>query len=366
MPQTLDDLPTPCLLVDLDVLDANIARMQERVSATGLQLRPHVKTHKCVEIARRQVAAGAVGVCCATIREAEAMVNAGIRGVLITSEMVGPSRVERLVALAGRSPDLMCVVDNAVHARDLGQAAAAVGLVLNVLVDVDPGVHRTGIAPGDAAVALARSIADLPGLRLHGLQCYASSSAHVEGWEARRAHSWRALAPALETFATLRSSGVPVSIMTGGSTGTYNIDPAFAGMTEIQAGSYVFMDVDYRAVGGAMGAVYDDFPPSLSLLATVVSASHVGSATVDAGFKACSTDKPFGPEPLGGIAATYRFAGDEHGILEWREGARPVRLGERIRFLVPHCDPRVNLHDRLYIVRGRDVVAEWPVARGYG
>lgn len=361
-----DELPTPALVVDLDQLEGNIARLAAHARSAGIALRPHAKTHKCAAIARLQVSAGALGVCVATIREAEAMAEGGVGGLLITSEMVGTVKIRRLVELTRRRPDTLSVVDHPEHAAELSAAARAAGLTLNVLIDVDPGSRRTGIAPGEKAAALARRITGLPGLRLRGIHCYSGSSAHVTGFEQRRAHSEKAMAPAIATFRELRREGLPMEILSGGSTGTYNIDPAFGAMTELQAGSYVFMDVDYRRIGGKSGPLYEDFAPSLAVIATVISRPERNRATLDAGLKAFATDKKFGPEPKDLAGATFSWGGDEHGILDLTNASREPRLGERLEFIVPHCDPTVNLHEHIHALRGDRVEAVWPVARGYG
>jgi D-serine deaminase-like pyridoxal phosphate-dependent protein len=294
------------------------------------------------------------------------MAAGGIGGLLITSEMVGPDKIKRLVQLTLRQPDTMSVVDHAGHADQLNAAAAAAKTRLNVMIDIDPGSRRTGIAAGAPARDLARHVVRLPHLQLRGIHCYSGSSAHVVGFEARREHSAKAMAPAIATFTELRQEGLPLEILSGGSTGTYNIDPAFKAMTELQVGSYVFMDVDYRRIGGQSGALYDDFGAALSVIATVISKQERNRATVDAGFKAFATDKKFGPELKDPAGAAFSWGGDEHGILDLQQAARDVQLGERLEFIVPHCDPNVNLYDRLHCVRGEKVEAVWPVARGHG
>ena len=359
------ELPTPALLIDLDILESNIAKMSAHAKAVGIKLRPHAKSHKCPEIAKRQIAAGAVGVCAATISEAEALANAGINGLLITSPMAGRDKTARLVKLTHLQPGTMSVVDNHLHAEQLNEAAEQAGVTLNVLIDIDPGMHRTGIPAGEGAVSLSELIMRLPRLRLRGLQCYSGITAHVIGYEARRAHSLQALTPALDLFAELRKRGLPMEIMTGGSTGTYNIDSEFPGMTELQVGSYVFMDIEYRDIGGKGSPVYQDFGHSLTVLTTVVSKSHDGLATVDAGLKAFATDRPFGPEPKSINGVTYHFGGDEHGILTLQQPSQEIQLGEKLEFLVPHCDPNVNLYDYVYGIRGGLVEAVWPIVRGY-
>jgi D-serine deaminase-like pyridoxal phosphate-dependent protein len=363
---TKDGLTTPALLLDLDLLEANIEKMSWHARESAINLRPHGKSHKCPEIALRQIKAGAVGLSVATIREAEGMAAAGVTGLLITSELVGRSKIERLMSLVRKQPETMAVVDNLLHARDLSDAAAAAKVNLNLLLDVDPGGRRTGIPGGDGAIALAEQILKLPNLKLRGLHAYSGASAHISGFEARREHSINAMRPAIETFAYLKQLGMHIEILSGGSTGTYNIDTALEGMTELQVGSYIFMDVEYRAIGGRSGAVYDDFAPSLSVLATVISKNHPGRATVDAGIKAFATDSQARPEIRGVTGLSYSFGGDEHGILHLETASREIKLGDRLEFIVPHCDPNVNLYNRIYCLRGEKVEAVWQTVGRYG
>ena len=288
---TKHDLPTPALLVDLDALEANIAGMAEHAKKSSVHLRPHAKTHKCAEIARRQVGAGAIGCCTATIHEAEQMAAAGIGGILITSELAGPNKMARLVRLTRRHADTMAVVDNPEHARQLSEAARAAKVDLNIMVDIDPVGRRTGATPGKTAVALAKTIDKLPGLKLRGVHGYSGASSHVEGWDARKDHSETYMTPVIDSFQQMQRDGLPAEIMSGASTGTYNIVTGFDGMTELQVGSYVFMDVDYRRIGGKSGQVYEDFRPALTVLATVISKNHDDRATLDSGLKAFATDR---------------------------------------------------------------------------
>jgi 3-hydroxy-D-aspartate aldolase len=362
---TRADLPTPSLLLDLDVFEANLARMSRHAGNAGIALRPHAKTHKCVEVARRQLEAGALGVCVATIHEAEAMAAGGIGGLLITSEMVGPDKIKRLLRLTARQPDTMSIVDHPGHAQQLNDAAGAARLRLNVLIDIDPGGRRTGVPGGAPARELTQAVARLPPLDLRGIHSYSGPSSHVVGFEARRSHSEQAMAPAIAMYAELRRAGLPVEILSGGSTGTYNIDPAFNAMTELQVGSYVFMDIDYRRIGGKSGPNYDDFGTALTVVATVISQPGRHRSTVDAGFKAFATDRKFGPELKDITGVDFSWGGDEHGILETQQASREIKLGDRLEFIVPHCDPNVNLYDRIYCLRGEKVEAAWSVARGY-
>ena len=361
-----DDLPTPALLLDLDAFEANIQRMASHGAEAGLDLRPHAKTHKCSQVAKRQIGAGAVGVCVATIREAEALAAAGIGGLLLTSESVGLNKIHRLIRLSARRPDTMAVVDHIDNARQLDEAASAAGVRLNVLIDVDPLGRRTGVPPGPRAVALAESVDRLSGLRLRGVHGYCGASSHVKGFEERKAHSAKYMVPVLESHAAMLKKGLPVEIMSGASTGTYNIDSDLKGMTEMQVGSYALMDIDYRVIGGRSGEIYDDFRPALHVLATVISKNHDDIATVDAGLKAFATDRDFGPEVSRPAGLTYAFRGDEHGALMLSDSGREVVLGDKIELLVPHCDPNVNLYDRMYCVRGDHVQQVWKIdARGH-
>ena len=356
-----DEIPTPALLLDLDRFERNLARMAAHVRAAGKDLRPHAKTHRCPEMAKRQVAAGALGVACAKLGEAEVMAGAGVRGLLITTEVVAPRAIRRLTRLAGEAPDTMVVVDHPDNVRALGQAAAEDGVTLDILVDVHVGARRTGVEPGDPALAIGRLAAEQRALRLRGLQGYAGQCAHVVGWAARREASHRAMAPLMDTRARFEAAGLPVEIVAGGSTGTHDIDVELPGLTELQAGSYCVMDLDYRRVGSRASEAMTDFEMALTVVATVVSVA-ADRVMVDAGLKAFATDRPFPPEAVERAGVEYGFAGDEHGRLTLTDPARAPKLGERIEFFPPHCDPTFNLYDRVHVVRGTRVEAVWDVA----
>jgi D-serine deaminase-like pyridoxal phosphate-dependent protein len=357
-----DEIPTPALLLDLARFERNLERMASHVRRVGKALRPHAKTHRCPEIAKRQIAAGALGVACAKLGEAEVMAETGVRGLLITTEIVPAPKIERLLRLVQTAPDTMIVIDHVENARDISRAAATAGVVVNVLVDVDVGGRRTGTQPGEAATALAREIASLPALRFRGLQGYAGQCAHVMGWSARRDASRAAMAPLGETRRRIEATGLAVDIVAGGSTGTFDIDVEMPELTELQAGSYCVMDIDYRRVGGRKSDALTEFEMALTVIATVVSVPTGERAMVDAGLKAFSTDKSFPPEAVERPGIEYGFAGDEHGRLTLRDPDRPLKLGERIEFFPPHCDPTINLYDRIYAVRDSVVEAIWPVA----
>ena len=355
------DMATPALVVDLDALERNIAGMARFVASVGLKLRPHAKTHKSVEIARRQIAAGAVGVCCAKLGEAEALTAGGIENILITSPVVGALGVERLAALAGRASGLMAAVDH----PDAVAALATSGAPLTLIVDIDPGIHRTGVADGEAAAALARAIAAAPNLTFAGVQFYCGMQQHIEDFELRRAAIEERTAYLSDIIRKLTDGGLAPGIVTGGGTGTHRIDAALGTFTELQVGSYVFMDRQYNDCD-LTGEGAAPFETALMVDARVISASHPFMATVDAGFKAFATEAG-APPILAGAAegSAYHFMGDEHGCVIPPPGAQPPKLGESVIFAAPHCDPTVNLYDAYHLVRGDTLLGIWPIeARG--
>ena len=359
---TRAEIPTPALLLDLDRFERNIQKMAAFVKAAGKKLRPHAKTHKCPEIALRQVAAGAVGVCVAKVGEAEVMAAAGVRNLLITTEVVGPEKIGRLLGVLERQPETLVVVDHPDNVTELEHAMERAGRVLNVLVDVDVGGRRTGVQPGEPAFELGRAVERQPRLNLRGLQGYAGQCAHVVGFEERRRASRRWMGRLMKTRELFEKHGLPVDIVSGGSSGTFNIDSELEGLTELQSGSYCVMDLDYRKIGGQSGRAYDDFERALTVLTTVISVPSVEMAMIDAGLKAFSTDKPFVPEAVEWPGIEYSWAGDEHGRLTATEPGRLPRLGDRIEFFPPHCDPTINLYDRIYAMRGDKVEAVWDIA----
>ena len=360
------ELNTPVLVVDLDALDRNIARMADFAVAHRVALRPHAKTHKSVEVARRQIAAGAIGQCCAKLGEAEALAEGGVDGLHITSPVVSRPAMARLAALNARLASLTVVIDNAENARALAAAVAAEGGRLDVIIDVDPGIRRTGVASPKAAVALAEVIAELPALRWSGVQFYCGAEQHIEGFDARREAVLGKASRLREVLAALRDAGFDPEIVTGGGTGTHRIDVEHGLFTELQVGSYVFMDDQYDACALVADAP-NPFETSLRVEARVISTNADPLVTVDAGFKAFSTDAGR-PTLVSGApeGSTYAFMGDEHGavILAPGSNARPA-LGDRVLLSTPHCDPTVNLYESLHVVRGEELVAIWPVsARG--
>ena len=364
---TKQAIPTPALLVDLDAFESNVKTMAEHCRKSGRGFRPHAKTHKCPEIAKRQMAAGALGICAATVPEAEALVAAGITGVLLTSPIIETSKIARMIALIQQGKGVMLSVGHPREVELLAEAASTAGVDVDLLVDVDIGDRRTGILPGQPALELAQLIAKHKRLCVRGVQSYAGHASHVVGFEAREKTSREAMGKSVETRHLLNKAGFDAGILSGGSTGTYNIDSTIDGVTELQVGSYVFMDIDYRRIGGkTSGENYSDFQHSLTVLATVVNATHPDRVSVDAGTKALDTTTNWKPEAKGWPGRTYNRGGDEFGILTLEPGAKLPRIGDRIEFIVPHCDPNVNLYDRIFATRGDKVEAIWPIAARRG
>jgi D-serine deaminase-like pyridoxal phosphate-dependent protein len=356
------DLPTPALILDLDAFERNVKKMADYAASRGKQLRPHAKTHKCVAIAQRQLAAGAVGICVATVPEATVLAAGGIEGLLLTSPIGTPQKAARMAKLAVTSPGLMAAIDHPKQVEWYEAAAAEAGTTLNVLVDLNVSDRRTGVLPGEPAVELAQAVMKAKHLKLRGLQAYSGGSSHVVGFAARREQSRRVMGQAIETRELFQRRGLPDEILSGTSTGTHNIDAELAGTTEMQVGSYIVMDVDYLRIGGESGPVFDTFTPALAVLATVVSVNSPKRVSLDAGFKALATDRPFGPDVKDITGVKYGFGGDEFGIISWEDApSRLLELGDRLELIVPHCDPTVNLYDRIYACRGDRVEEIWSV-----
>jgi len=358
-------LNTPALVLDVEALDRNIAAMADFAAANGLKLRPHAKTHKSVDIARRQIAAGALGVCCAKLGEAEALADGGIAGMLITSPIVGEPAVARLAALAARSPTLMHSCDHPDAVGAIGAAAKAAGATITLLVDLDPGLRRTGVATAADAVALARQIADHEALKFGGLQFYCGAEQHIEAYADRREAIIARTAKLTETIAALKAAGLAPPIVTGGGTGSHAIDAELGVFTELQVGSYIFMDRQYGDCA-LREAAPTPFETALMIDARVISANHPMMVTIDAGLKAFATEAGAPPILAGAPeGSTYAFMGDEHGAIVPPRGVAPPKLGERLTLAAPHCDPTVNLYEAFHVVRGETLEAIWPVsARG--
>jgi 3-hydroxy-D-aspartate aldolase len=367
-PVPLNDVPTPALLLDEDALTRNIARMAGFLGARGKGFRPHAKTHKCPEVAARQLAAGAVGVCAAKVSEAIVLARAGIGPILITSPVTTRQKADLVTALVAGGAKVQLVVDSLMGASVLDESAKARGVSVEVLIDLDPRLGRTGVREQADVVKLAdwlRSNRRSGGaLEFVGVQHYAGQVMHIAGHEARREKSLICWKSAVAICTALREAGHGLRIITGCGTGTYDIDCDVAEVTDLQVGSYVFMDQQYIDVGGRSGPRLDDFEVSLTVATTAISQPVSGMITVDCGFKGFASES-IPPTAIDLPDAKYRFAGDEHGMLILGQGAQEPLLGKRINFVTPHCDPTVNLYDYYWVHRNGYVHALWPVsARG--
>ncbi len=355
------DLDTPCLVLDSDILEGNLHRMQSAVAQYGKNLRPHAKTHKCSSLAKKQMAAGAIGVCVAKVSEAEALVKGGLDNILVTGPVATASKIERLADILAASPSLMTVVDHRDGIAMLDAALRRRGMAMDVLLDVDVGLHRTGVRPSEAS-ELAGFILSCGTLRLRGIQAYAGQVQHIPSYEARKNASRECLRDAASVFRKLRADIDTCTIFSTSGTGTFDIDCAIPEITELQTGSYACMDVEYLGIGSAENeAQFSAFGPALRLLTTVVSANQKGFVTVDAGLKTLYRDG--GVPKIWGSAypgMVYEWFGDEYGLVTCPDPDR-LPVGTVLELVTSHCDPTVNLFDRFHVIRGREVVDAWPI-----
>ncbi len=362
---TLDEVETPALLVELDAFERNLKRLSDALNGTGVVHRAHAKMHKCPIIAKKQMEHGAVGVCCQKVSEAEEMVNGGIDNVLVTNEIVDPRKIERLAALATRATVAVCV-DNALNVPMLNDAAQAFGIELPVLVEINVGANRCGVEPGSEALKLAQRVDDSPHLRFAGLQAYQGSAQHKRQPAERKELIDKAVDAARLTRDLLKQHGLECATITGGGTGTFHHEVDSGLYTEIQAGSYVFMDVDYAKNIGDDGQPFAEFEHALFVYATVMSTSIPGQALVDVGHKAQSEDSGL-PIVHGMPGLEFVKASDEHGVLNVSEGAPDLTIGDKLMLIPGHIDPTCNLHEYYVAVRNDRVEALWPItAKGPG
>jgi D-serine deaminase-like pyridoxal phosphate-dependent protein len=358
---SLAQVDTPALVLELDAFEANLRRLGESLAGRAVKVRPHAKSHKCPQIAMRQIALGAVGVCCQKVSEAEALVEGGVGDVLIANEVVGSVKLTRLAALARQARLAVCA-DNAENVHALDAAAREYGVTLDVLVEINVGANRCGVEPGEPALKLARIVASSKNLRFAGLQAYHGSAQHLRQVEARRSAIEHAVAGVRETRELLAKAGIPCPKVTGAGTGTYLFEAASTVYDELQPGSYIFMDADY-AKNEWTESGFPRFEHSLFVWTTVMSRTRPEQAIVDAGLKASSIDSGM-PRIADGGPAEYVKASDEHGVIQVN-GATGYAVGDKLKLIPGHCDPTVNLYDHFICVRNGRVEAIWPItARG--
>lgn len=358
--QALAEVDTPSLILDLDVFERNVDRMQALADRAGIRLRPHAKAHKCPDIALAQMARGAVGICCQKASEALPFVRAGIADIHISNELAGPAKARMLAALARHARISVCV-DDARQVAALAQACAAVQAMVTVFVEIDVGQGRCGVADADAALRLAEEVSMHASLRFGGLQAYHGGAQHRRTRVERREAAAHAAGRAGAVVARLQAAGVACEVVTGGGTGSVEFDLASGVYTEIQPGSYVFMDGDY---GRNEWDPASGFAHSLFIASTVMSVAPATRVVLDAGLKSMAVDSglPLIKQPDGGAGLRYVAANDEHGIVECDDGAARPGLGEQLLLIPGHCDPTLNLYDELVGMRNGRVECVWPVA----
>jgi D-serine deaminase-like pyridoxal phosphate-dependent protein len=353
MKTCLTEVETPSLLVDLDAMQRNISKMADYFKDKETKLRPHTKTHKSPVIARKQIDAGAIGICCQKLSEAEVMASAGIKNILITNEIVNPEKILRLINLSKYSP-IIVALDNLDVARLMSKLALKAETSQDFVIEVNVGLNRCGVLPGKETLAFAKALLNLKGLRFRGLMGYEGPFFDLVDFQKRKAAATQRNKLLIETAGLLENAGLDVEIVSAGSTGTYNITGAYAGITEIEPGSYVFMDTQYMRLEKV------GFESSLTLLTTVISRPTSERVVVDAGLKAIT--KEFGIPKVRNVAGAELVGlSEEHGIMKVQDTCK-LRVGDKIQLIPSHCCTTCNLHDRYYGIRNERVETVWPIS----
>ncbi|WP_411273204.1 DSD1 family PLP-dependent enzyme [Daejeonella sp.] len=358
------ELDTPALVVDLDKMEQNIKTVHTRLQGTGVGVRPHVKTHKCPAIAKMQIDAGAIGVCAAKLGEAEVMLENGIKNVMMTTVNVTAPKIVKAMALRKKYKGFIQAADNPQNIQDLQDAAKAAGIKAEVVLDINV-IKRSGVPPGQPALALAQMIDKMPNLKFCGILAYDGAVQHVAGFQKRKTQALKTFEPVVESYEMMKAAGLNLEIFSGGGTGTYDIMIEVSGFTDVQVGSYVFMDRQYNEIGGAKNdKVFDDFATSLTVMSTIVNNYYPGRLTTDSGAKAFTLNKP-NPLVIGEPDFNYNAGSDEYGTITFEKSNKSYKVGDKLEIIAPHCDPIVNLYDVMYGTRGDKVVSVIPVlARG--
>ncbi|MEM6499759.1 MAG: DSD1 family PLP-dependent enzyme [Pseudomonadota bacterium] len=362
---SFDEIDTPALLIDLDAFEANLATLAAAAKESGVRLRPHAKTHKSPIIARKQMALGAVGQCCQKVSEAEILVEAGIEDVLVTNEVWGRRKLDRLAGLARHAKVGVCV-DHAQNLADISAAAMRAGTEIGLLVEIDVGAGRCGVTSPEEALALAQAVETAGGVRFRGLQAYHGSAQHKRSQQEREAAIGGSAEITKATVEILSNAGIDCEIVGGAGTGTFEIEAASGIWNELQAGSYIFMDADYAKNRAADGRPISQFQHALFVMVTAMSQPAPNKLVVDAGHKALGNDAGF-PDVWGIDGASYSRPSDEHGAIELGPSEHAATVGDRLLLVPGHCDPTVNLHDWYVGVRAMHsdnarVETVWPVA----
>ena len=357
------EIETPALILDLDAFEFNLDTMARRVAGLGTRLRPHAKTHKSPVVANLQMRRGAIGQCVQKVAEAEVMAWGGVEDILVTNQIVDPRKLARLAALSGIARVALCV-DSLQHVALLEAAARTAGVRMSVLVEIDVGSRRCGVPAGEEAVGLARRIASSRHLAFSGLQAYHGAAQHLRSAVERREAIGKAIAACERTVEGLSRARIPCGIVSGAGTGTFELEAASGVYTELQAGSYCFMDGDYAANLEEDGKPYRTFRHSLFVLSSIMSTARAGQAVLDAGHKAVAIDRGL-PTVWQQPELRIVSASDEHARLECPAGHSTPGIGEKLRLVPWHCDPTVDRFDWYVCVRAGRVESVWPItARG--
>jgi len=344
------DLDSPALCVDLDRMEQNIKTVHARLKGTAVAVRPHAKTHKCPAIAKMQVAAGAVGICTAKLSESEVMLNNGIKSVLMTGVNVTVPKINKAMALRKKYSGFIQAIDNPQNAQDLQDAAKASGIIADVVVDINV-IQRSGVLPGAPALALAQQVDKMPNLKFRGILAYDGAVQHVVGFQKRKEQALKTFEAVIMTYEKMKASGLNMEIFSGGGTGTYDIMTDVPGFTDVQVGSYIFMDCQYIEIGGAKNeTVFDDFAPSLTVMTTIINSNYPGRLITDSGTKALTLNQP-NAFVIGEPDFDYVAGSDEYGTITFEKSSKSYKVGDKLEVIIPHCDPAVDLYDFMYGIR---------------
>ena len=354
------ELETPSLCLDLDIMEENLKKVHINLQGTGIGVRPHTKTHKCPALAKLQMEAGAVGVCTAKLAESQVMLENGISEVLMTGVNIGKGKIRKAMQLRKAHKGFIQAVDNKQNVQDLQDAAKEAGVVADVVVDLDV-IRRSGVPTGLPALELAQLVDQLPNLSFKGILAYDGGAQHIKGFQKRKERTIQTFGPVSETYAMMKKSGLNMEIFSGAGTGTYNMMDDVPGFTDVQVGSYLFMDTQYMAIGSKTNeSLYDDFDPALTVLATVINTNHPNRLITDSGAKALTINKPSG-QVIGETGFNYNAGSDEYGTVTFESSNKTYKTGDILEVIVPHCDPVVNLYDRIYGIRNGKVAEILPI-----
>lgn len=354
------ELETPSLCLDMDIMEENLKKVHRNLEGTGIGVRPHTKTHKCPALAKLQMDAGAVGVCTAKLAESKIMLENGISEVLMTGVNISTGKIRKAMELRKAHKGFIQAVDNKQNARDLQDAAKEAGVIADVVVDLDV-IRRSGVPTGLPALELAQLVDQLPNLTFKGILAYDGGAQHIKGFQKRKERTIQTFGPVSETYAMMEKSGLNLEIFSGAGTGTYNMMDGVSGFTDVQVGSYLFMDTQYMAIGSERNeGLYDDFDPALTVLATVINTNHPNRLITDSGAKALTINKPSG-QVIGETDFNYNAGSDEYGTVTFESSNKTYKTGDILEVIVPHCDPVVNLYDCIYGIRNGKVAEILPI-----